>query len=70
MIVYDTTKASHGLNPLKCFRLSESAIDALQLNSANKKTESLLQTQINNNKLDTASFFEDVHLKIHRSHLL
>jgi hypothetical protein len=29
MIVYDVDKSDYGLNPLKCYRLSENAINAL-----------------------------------------
>ena len=33
MVVYDVTKSPYGLNPLKCYRLSQSAIDSLNLNN-------------------------------------
>jgi len=40
------------------------------LNKAQKATGALVQRQINKSNLKTASFFDEVYLKIHRSHLL
>ena len=70
MVVYDLSKSQYGLNPLKCYRLSQVAIDALKLNDLLKLTDELVQEQITSLKVDTANFFEEVELKIHRSHLL
>lgn len=70
MIVYDLNKSQHGINPLHCFRLSKSAIDSLYLNDLAKLTSILVQDQINNSESKIESFFEQVELKIHRSHLL
>jgi hypothetical protein len=42
MIVYDVTKSPYGLNPLKCYRLSQSAINSLSLNSPAEMTDQLL----------------------------
>ena len=38
MVVYDVTKSPYGLNPLKCFRLSQSAIESLNLNNPAQMT--------------------------------
>ena len=70
MVVYDVTKSNYGLNPLKCFRLSEKAIEALNLNDAANMTDHLVQDKIRSLSLEMGSFFEEVSLKIHRSHLL
>ena len=71
MLVYDSAKSAYGLNPLKCFRLSEGAIKALELNET-KSTHSknLLQSKIREHDLNITNFFEEVTLKVHRSHLL
>lgn len=34
MIVYDASKADYGLNALKCYRLSENAVKAMNLDDA------------------------------------
>ena len=70
MIVYDVNKSKYGLNPLNCFRFSQAAIDALHLNDLSKLTSTLVQDRITENKLNIDSFFEEVDMKIHRSHLL
>mmetsp|Transcript_21336 Transcript_21336/g.33016 ORF Transcript_21336/g.33016 Transcript_21336/m.33016 type:complete len:243 (-) Transcript_21336:22-750(-) len=70
MVVYDLSKSQFGLNPIKCFRLSQKAVDALNLNDLLKITDNLLQERINAQALDTASFFEEVEIKLNRSHLL
>lgn len=68
MIVYDVTKSTYGLNPLKCYRLSQAAIDCLNLNNPGEMTDSLLQDRIRDNSLE--SLFAEIPIKIHRSHLL
>ena len=70
MIVYDVTKSPYGLNPLKCFRLSQNAINSLNLNNPAEMTNQLLQDKIRDNSLSMSVFFEEVPMKIHRSHLL
>lgn len=70
MICYDVDKSAYGLNPLKCYRLSIAAIDALKLNNPSKLTDQLVQDNIRTHKLDFSNFFEEVPMKIHRSHLL
>ena len=70
MVVYDVTKSNYGLNTLKCYRLSEKAIEALSLNDAANITDQLVQDKIRAQNLDINNFFEEVSMKIHRSHLL
>jgi len=70
MVVYDVNKSAYGCNPLTCYRLSESAINALSLNDPSKLTDKLVQDSITANSLSIESFFEQVNLKIYRSHLL
>lgn len=70
MIVYDASKSTYGLNPLKCYRLSSEAIEALHLNSISQLTDNLVQDKIREHNLEIASFFEEVNMRIHRSHLL
>jgi CRISPR/Cas system CSM-associated protein Csm4 (group 5 of RAMP superfamily) len=69
MIVYDVNKSYYGLCPLQAFRLSEAAIKALKLNEV-RHTDCLLQENIRKAGLDLNSLFEEVPMKIHRSHLL
>ena len=71
MLVYDTEKSAYGLNPLKCYRLSEGAIGALQLNDTiMKNNDQLVQDKIRDQDLTIQNFFEEVPMKINRSHLL
>lgn len=70
LIVYDLNKSSYGFNPLKCYRLSQTAINALFLNDYSKLTSTLTQETINSQQLKLDHFFEEVDIKIHRSHLL
>jgi hypothetical protein len=71
MIVYDPTKADYGLNALKCYRLAENAIKALDLNNAKTASQgNLIQEKIREHDLEISTFFEEVAIKIHRSHLL
>lgn len=70
MIVYDVTKSPYGLSPLKCYRLSQSAISSLNLNNPAEMTTQLLQDKIRDNSLSMSVFFEEVPMRIHRSHLL
>ena len=72
MLVYDNDKSKYGLNPLKCYRLSIGAIKALSLDEQMKSdvTLTLIQDKIREEGLSIDTFFEDVPMKIHRSHLL
>lgn len=70
MIVYDVNKSAFGANPIRCFRLSLAAIEALSLNNLSEITDSLLQRKISQYKLTIDNFFEEVYMKMHRSHLL
>ena len=46
MIVYDVNKSRYGLNPLKCFRLSEKAVSALSLNDTRTFLRNLVHEKI------------------------
>jgi len=70
MIVYDVSKSAYGLNPLKCYRLSQSAIAALNLNDPATLTSQLVQDKIREHNLEMQSFFEEISLKINRTHLV
>ena len=73
MLVYDNDKSKYGLNPLNCYRLSIAAIKALSLDDQSKNTDetlTLIQDKIREEGLSIDTFFEDVPMKIHRSHLL
>ena len=70
MIVYDLNKSQIGLNPVTCFRLSTQSIEALNLNNLIAITDKLVQDRIKETNLAIENMFEEVPLKIHRSHLL
>ena len=70
MIVFDQNKSQFGLNPLKCFRLSQSAIDLLKLNDIMNLSEAVIHEKVREYRLDISGFFEELEMKIHRSHLL
>ena len=66
-IVYDTSKSDFGMNPLRAYRLSEDAITALTLNGALQTH--LIQSALLAKKMKPADFFEEIQIKIHRSHM-
>ena len=70
MMVYDLNKSQFGLNPIKCYRLSEAAIEVLSLNDLLNITDVLVQDKINEKNVSIETMFEEVKMKIHRSHLL
>lgn len=70
MIIYDITKSHYGLNPFQCYRLSPGAISALNLDSGLAEKDKLIIDVIRENCLNVHNFFEEVPLKIHRSHLI
>lgn len=70
MVVYDVSKSAYGLNPIQCFRFSPMAIKALNLNDPANLTDHLVQDKIREYSLEYQSFFEEINVKIHRSHLL
>ncbi len=69
---YDVSKANFGLNPIHCFRLSEKAIDAFEKGQlvAGSDKINLVQEKIRNQKLTIAELFEEVPIRIYRSHLV
>ena len=70
MIIYDITKSQYGLNPFQCFRLSKYTIAAMKLESEMPVNDKLIIDVIRENGLNVHNFFEEVPLKIHRSHLI
>lgn len=70
MIVYDINKSKYGLNPLKCYRLSEGVISALNIDIKKENFGILVQDKIRENNLNIQNFFDEVPLVIKRSHLL
>lgn len=70
MMAYDSNKSQFGMNPVKCYRLSQKAIDTLNLNDLLKVTDQLVQDKIKEHNLTIETFFEECPVKIHRSHLL
>ncbi len=75
-IIYDVSKSDYGLNPLHCFRLSEKAIDcfdqpgilATQTTSTDKL--SLVQDRIRSQNLTVSELFEEIPIRVYRSHLV
>ena len=68
MVVYDTLKSDYGLNPLRAFRLSEKAIATFTIKS-DKMVAHFVQEKINEQDLAISELFEEVHIKIQRSHM-
>ena len=80
-IIYDVSKSDFGLNPLHCFRLSEKAIEAFDINvsgpahhpipvggSTDKLT--LIQERIRSQNLTISELFEEIPIRVYRSHLI
>mmetsp|Transcript_48095 Transcript_48095/g.65301 ORF Transcript_48095/g.65301 Transcript_48095/m.65301 type:complete len:110 (-) Transcript_48095:362-691(-) len=71
-VVYDQNKAKFGLNPLKAFRLSEKATNVIGANpNINLLEDNCLfnQAKIASEKLTVGEFFEEVAIKVQRSHI-
>jgi hypothetical protein len=74
-VIYDVSKSDFGLNPLHCFRLSEKAIEAFTDKSAPTSISTtdkinLVQERIRSEGLTIAELFEEVPIRIYRSHLV
>ena len=67
-IVYDTSKANFGLNPLHAYRLTEKAIKTFTHQLGVIQPE-LLQTRIQEEKLVIEEMFEQIPIKVQRSHM-
>lgn len=67
-IVYDVSKSNYGLNPLNAYRLSEKAISSFSTDHGVIQMQ-LLQENIIKNKLVLTDFFEEIPIKIYRSHM-
>ena len=66
--MYDTSKANFGLNPLHAYRLSEKAIKTFTHDIGMIRAE-ILQTRIVEEKLVIEEMFEEIPIKIQRSHM-
>jgi hypothetical protein len=75
-IVYDVSKSDYGLNPLHCFRLSEKAIDAFDFGNTAQHQGSvsdkinLIQERIRSQNMTVNELFEEVPIRVYRSHLV
>jgi len=76
-IIYDIGKSDYGLNPLHCFRLTEKAIDAFTKDSHAQQQHyhstdkiNLVQERIKSMNLTIAELFEEIPIRIYRSHLV
>ena len=67
-IVYDKSKSNYGMNPLTAFRLSEKAIQTFTTEHGVIQPQ-LLQANIIKHKLMLAEFFEEIPMKVYRSHM-
>ena len=67
-VVYDHSKSNYGLNPLTAFRLSDKTMSTFTNNHGVMEMEMLQQSIIKNNLL-LAEFFEEIPVKILRSHM-
>ena len=67
-IVYDTSKANYGLNPLHAYRLSLKAIDCFK-QEMGVLQPTITQAKILEQKLLTQEIFEEVPIKVSRSHM-
>ena len=66
-------KANYGMNPLKAFRLSEKAVKYLNPSGDVNPSENiipLVQDVIRLQGINIAEFFEEVPVRVHRSHLI
>ena len=64
-IVYDIYKSNYGLQPFHAYRLSEKAISSLPANLSTV----LSQQHIKASGLTIVEFFEEVPIKLQRSHM-
>ncbi len=74
-LIYDVSKSDYGLNPLHCFRLSEKAIEAftdktVAAGATSSDKINLVQDRIRSEGLTIAELFEEVPVRIYRSHLV
>lgn len=67
-IVYDTSKADYGLNPLHAYRLSVKAISAFE-HSHGIILPVMVAAKITETKLRLNEMFEEIPIKVQRSHM-
>lgn len=72
-IVYDISKSNYGLNPLHAYRFSEKAVNSLEKNPLTATITdkfNLVQDKIRSQNLSISEFFEEIPIRVYRSHLL
>lgn len=69
MLIYDQQKSDYGMAPLKAYRLSEKAINTIKWTPGSSLDAHFVQESINENKLEVKEMFEEVPIKIQRSHM-
>ena len=70
-LIYDISKANYGMNPFHCYRLSEKAVETLEKNTNPLLDKMvLLQEKIRTLNLSIHELFEEVPIRVYRSHLL
>jgi sugar phosphate permease len=62
------SKSNYGLNPINAYRLSEKAISTFSTDHGILQMQ-ILQENVIKNKLMLTEFFEEVPIKIYRSHM-
>ena len=67
-IVYDTSKANYGFNPLKAYRLSQKAIDAFQQEHGNL-IMNISQEKLLALNLSAEQMFDEIPVRVQRNHM-
>ena len=67
-LVYDTSKANFGLNPLKAYRLSLRALDAFSQDHGNIQM-AITQRRLIEMGLTIQELYEEIPVRIYRSHM-
>ena len=67
-IVYDTSKANFGLNPLKAYRLSQKALDSFAQDHGNIQM-SVTQDKVIKMDLSIQELYEEIPVRIQRNHM-
>ena len=68
-IIYDVTKAKIGMNPIKAYRLSQKIILAMEYRPF-EVVPTITEEKISNFGLTYSEMFEEIPIKIYRSHLV
>ncbi len=67
-IVYDTSKANFGLNPLKAYRLSQKALDSFSQDHGVVQMV-ISQQQLLEKNLTCADLYDEIPIRIQRNHM-